>query len=292
MVVERKSTVRARELGAALRRAMNEAGFDNRTVARRLGWSDTKVSLMLSGERSTPVEDVSAVLAICGVKGEERKRLLRLCREAKQVGWWQRHGSHLPKELRTFIDHESAAVAIHSFQPQLVPGLLQTADYMRAVMRASATFPVDETEERVAARLARQAIFDRFRSPRFTYFVHEFALPLPVGGPEVMSDQLHHLLRMSVRPYVALRVIPAAAGAHAGACGAFQLLEFAETPPVVYLEHDTASLFLEETAELAAYLAILTSLDLTALDLPQSRKLISHVASEFGGTREEPDDSS
>src|SRR5437588_1720926 len=171
-MADQESTVRARELGAALRRAIGEARLEQKAVAHRLGWSQTKMSNMLSGRRGASVEDVAAVLAICGVKGAERDRLLRICREAGEPGWWQRHGPHLPKELRTFIEHEDVAVAIQSFEPQLVPGLLQTADYMRAVMQASATFPMHEIEERTAARLARQAIFERLHPPRFDYFLH------------------------------------------------------------------------------------------------------------------------
>ncbi|MGH3814616.1 MAG: DUF5753 domain-containing protein [Pseudonocardiaceae bacterium] len=96
--------------------------------------------------------------------------------------------------------------------------------------------PPEEVDERVAARLARQSLFSRDYPPRFTFYVHEFVLRTPVGGAAMMSDQLHHLLRMSVRSYLTLRVVPAALGAHAAMTGAFTLIEFAEFKPVTYLK--------------------------------------------------------
>jgi hypothetical protein len=117
----------------------------------------------------------------------------------------------------------------------------------------------------VAARLACQSLFSRDRPPRFTFYLHEFVLRLPVGGPAVMLDQVEHLLRMSRRPFLTLRVVPAALGAHAAITGAFTLLEFADFRPVVYLENENSGLFLEQPVEIEAYQHILGSLAQTAL---------------------------
>ena len=121
------------------------------------------------------------------------------------------------------IDHENKAVTISAFELTLIPGLLQTGGYAHAVISRIATVPAVEVDERVAARLARQCLLNRERPPQFTFYVHEFALRLQVGGATVMSAQLHHLLRMSVRPYLTLRVVPASFGAHAATAGAFKL---------------------------------------------------------------------
>ncbi len=110
-------------------------------------------------------------------------------------------------------------------------------------------------------------------------------LRLQIGGPMVMSDQLHHLLRMSVRPYLTLRVVPAALGAHAGLSGPFTLMEFAEFRPVVYLDSETSSLFLETREEATAYQRILGTLAHTALEEEQSRELITTLATEFSAER-------
>ncbi|WP_281251726.1 DUF5753 domain-containing protein [Haloechinothrix alba] len=163
----------------------------------------------------------------------------------------------------------------------MVPGLLQTGAYARAVISRIANVPGSEVEDRVAARLGHQALFSRTRPARFTFFVHESALRLPVGGPAVMSEQLHHLLRMSVRPYIALRVVPLDLGAHAGMAGSFKLLEFAEFEPVAYVDSETTSLFLEEPEEIAAYRNVLRALAGTALGEEQSREVIATLATEL-----------
>ncbi|MGH3620642.1 MAG: helix-turn-helix domain-containing protein [Sciscionella sp.] len=278
---DRESTIRSRELGEALREAMERAGLSGKDTAVALGWSPSRVSRLLTGKRGGSELDISAFLAVCRVRGKERARLLKLCEEMNTPGWLQQHGSRLPKQLRTFIDHEDKAAAIGDFQSVLVPGLLQTGDYARALSLGTGTLPEGEIEERVQARLARQALFSRSRPPGFTFFLHEFVLRLPVGTSEVMSEQLHHLLRLSVRSYLILRVVPAGIGPHAGVAGPFTLMEFAEFKPVLYLESETSELFLEEPEEIAAYRRVLARLADTALDEGQSRELIATLATEL-----------
>jgi uncharacterized protein DUF5753 len=172
--------------------------------------------------------DVAAFLGACRVKGTERDRLLALCQEQNRSGWLQQHCCRLPKPVASLINQENKAVTIDDFQPILVPGLLQTGEYARAVISCNVNMSPEEVDERAAARLARQILFCRDYPPRFTFYVHEFVLRNPVGGSVVMSDQLHHLLRMSVRPYLTLRVVPVSLGAYTAMTGAFTLMEFAE----------------------------------------------------------------
>jgi hypothetical protein len=287
---DREPTIRSRELGEGLRRAVDKAGLNGVQAAYELGWSTSKVSRLLSGKRGGNEVEVSALLAVCKVKGKERGRLLALCQEQHTPGWFQQHGSRLPKQVLTLIDHEDKAIAISEFQAMLVPGLLQTGDYARAVISHNVNVPAEEVEERVAARLARQSLFSRERPAQFTFYLHEALLRLPIGGPAVMSDQLHHLLRMSVRSYVTLRVLPTSLGAHAGLSGPFTLMEFSDFRPVVYLDSETSSLFLEKPEEAAAYRRILGVLAGTVLDEGQSRELIATVATELYADREDDHD--
>ncbi|MPZ65404.1 MAG: hypothetical protein GEU83_07745 [Pseudonocardiaceae bacterium] len=171
-----------------------------------------------------------------------------------------------------------------------MPGILQTGEYARALLQRSGTVPDNEIEDRVAARLARQSLFSRDHPARFTFYLHEFVLRLPVGGPAVMSDQLHHLLRMAMRPYLTLRVVPATFGAHAGSAGSFTLMEFAEFKPVAYLESETSSLFLEKPVETAAYQHVLAALAESTLREGESRELIATLATELYADREDHDD--
>jgi transcriptional regulator with XRE-family HTH domain len=287
---DREPTIRSRELGEGLRRVMERAGLNGQQAAHLLGCSPSRVSRLLSGKRGGSEVDVAAFLGVCRAKGPERDRLLALCQEQNTPGWFQQHGSRLPKQLVTLIDHENKAVAISAFQATLVHGLLQTGNYARAVISSSANMPADEVDDRVAARLARQCLLSRERPPQFTFYLHEAVLRLPIGGPAVMSDQLHHLLRMSVRPYLTLRVVPTALGAHAGLSGHFTLMEFAEFRPVVYLDSETSSLFLETREEATAYQRILGALAHTALGEGQSRELIATLATELSADREDHDD--
>ncbi|MGH3817555.1 MAG: helix-turn-helix domain-containing protein [Pseudonocardiaceae bacterium] len=286
---DRETTVRSRELGEGLRQAMEQAELNGQQAATLLDWSPSWVSRLLAGKRTASPLHVAAILAVCRVIGAERDRLFALCQDQRTSGWLQQHGSQLPKQLRTLINHEDKAITIRDFQAVMVPGLLQTGDYARAMIRDPRTVPADEVEDRVAARLARRHLFSRERPARFTFFIHEFVLRLPVGGPAVMSDQLHHLLRMSERPYLTLRVVPAALGAHAGIAGHFTLMEFAEFPPVVYLDSQTSCVFLKEREEIAAYQHILAALAGTALNEGESRELIATLATELYPDRGNPD---
>ncbi|MGH3755396.1 MAG: DUF5753 domain-containing protein [Pseudonocardiaceae bacterium] len=196
----------------------------------------------------------------------------------------------MPKQLVTLIDHENKAVTISEFEANVVPGLLQTSEYARAVISRIVTVPPDEVDDRVAARLARQSLFSRERPARFTFYLHESVLRTPVSGPAVMAEQLRHLRRMSTRSYLTLRVVPVALGAHAATTGAFRLMEFAELKPVAYLESETSSLFLEKPEEIHAYRNILGALADTALGEGQSRQLIAALATGLYADGEDHED--
>ncbi|RZS34311.1 helix-turn-helix protein [Herbihabitans rhizosphaerae] len=270
---------------------MRKANMTAKQTANVLGWSDSKLSRMINGSRGASGEDVSALLAILLVTGKERRRLMSLCKEQDKPGLLQQFGNRLPRQLRTLIDHEDKAVKVGDFQGLVIPGLLQTQEYARALLEEAGRVPEEEIGDRVAARLARQSRLGGRDAPEFQFFVHEFVLRLPVGGQVIMSDQLHHLLRASVRRNVSLRVVPAAVGAHAGTGGSFKLMEFADFRPVVYLESETSCLFLEEPQEAAAYQEILAALDETALSERESREVIATLATELYADREDHDDS-
>jgi hypothetical protein len=285
---DRQPTVRSRELGEGLRAAMKSAGMGVRDLGRRLDWPHPRVSHLLSGKRGGSELDVVSVLVACNVKREERERLMTLCRELGTQGWLQQYGSQLPEQLRTYVDHETKATDIWGLQLAIVPGLLQTEDYARAVIRKSVHAPTQEVEGRVQARLTRQGIFNKYPPPRITYYIHETVLRVVVGSAAVMSDQLHHLLRMAVRPRLEIRIIPCAAGAHAGMAGPFMLMEFPAFTPVVYLEGELSAVFLEQQDQIDGYRRILSALAATALDQQESRDLIAALATEL--YREDQDD--
>lgn len=258
---------------------MEKAGLSGVEAARLLGWSPGWLSRLLTGKRGCKESEVAQFLGLCRVGGKEAERLLALVHEADTPGWLQQHG--LTLDLRTLIDHENSATVLSSFESCIVPGLLQTAEYARTLISAIVNVPPDGVEERVATRLARQALLSRFQPPRCTFYIHEAVLRVPVGNARVMSEQLHHLLRMSVRPHIAVRVVPFAIGAHAAMAGSFKLMEFPEFRPVTYVETECANLFLEKSIEIQAYRNILAALAATALSERQSKEVIGDIATEL-----------
>ncbi|MGH3770939.1 MAG: helix-turn-helix domain-containing protein [Pseudonocardiaceae bacterium] len=287
---DHEPTIRSRELGEGLHRAMKDAKLNQKSAAQKLGWSQSRVSRLLSGKRGGSEVDVSAFLAIVQVTGAERDRLLGICREQNTPGWLQQHGARLPQQLRTLIDHEDKAVTYSDVQTIVVPGLLQTAEYAHALISRVVNVPTEEVNDRVAARLGRQNLFTRAHPAKFTFYLHEAALRLPVGGPEVIAEQLRHLLHKATRPYLKLRVIPVSHGAHAALAGPFTFMEFAEFRPVVYLESETSCVFLEKPEQITAYRRILRELAKTALSEEESRELIATLATELAADREDHHD--
>jgi transcriptional regulator with XRE-family HTH domain len=288
---DREPTIRSRTLGEGLRRAMESAGVSGKTVADRIGCSGAHISRLLSGKRGATVEDVTSILTICGIrKGAERSYLLSLCEDPHRPGWFQQHGSRLPKQVRALVDHEDLTDRYLDFQPLVMPGLLQTSDYALAVMRGCTNTLADEVAERLAGRMARQEVLNRRNPACFEFIIHEWVLRTPVGGRLVMSDQLHHLLRMSVREHISIRVLPASIGAHAAMSGPFTLMHFPHFRPIVYLDSETSCLFLEQPEEIDAYRTLLRGLGETSLDERQSRDLIAELATKLSADGGADDD--
>jgi len=281
---DQEPTVRSRELGLALQRAIGTVGLNQNELARLMSWSPSKVSRMINGKRCVSSEDVSAVLAIGRIVGPKRNELLDMARHATERGWWQEYGDRLPAELRTLSDHEYSAIAVTNFETTVIPGLLQTPDYMIGLLTADTTIPRSEITDRVHARQRRQIVFDRRYPAKFVFFIDEYALRRTGPGREIMSGQVHHLLRMSVRPYLAIRVVPDGVGFHA-AQHPFMLMEFSEINPVVHIENLTSVLFVERKDSVAAYSRNIAALSKVALDEEQSRSWLADLASELGEER-------
>ncbi|HEX3781325.1 MAG TPA: helix-turn-helix transcriptional regulator [Pseudonocardiaceae bacterium] len=278
-MTEERSTVRSRQLGYALRSAMTKAGLTGKSTASMLDWSESRVSRFLTGKLPATEVEVASMAAVFGVTGAERDRLLYLTRDQVKSSW-----PH-PEQRRTLADHQYRATRITEFSALTVPALLQTADYASSVFARTVTIQADEVESLVAGRIAGQRVFDHEQPPQSLFFINDAALRLPVGSKEAMSTQLHHLLSMTVRSHIAVRVIPTAAGAHAGLAGSCCLMEFAEFGPVVALQHETGGHFLEDPADVAVHEKIFSSLAAVALGKAESHQLIRRLAVDvFGPT--------
>lgn len=276
------ATVRSRELGDELRRVRQIRGLKATELAHAIGWSESKISRVESGKTCCSEVEAAIYLAYCRVTPRELDRIIALCGGEDEYGSFLRHhGERLPDQLRTLVLHETTAAAVFQLELNRVPGLLQTEDYARAMMRESGLIPEPGIETRVQARMDRQILMQRKNPPEFTFYIHEHALRLPVGGTAVMHEQMLHLLFMTSQPFCQVRVIPASIGAHAGLGGPFRLMQFADHQPVVCLETQNRSLFLESSRDIATYWLILGGLAAVALHAEQSRSMLASLASEY-----------
>ncbi|GAA0315435.1 helix-turn-helix domain-containing protein [Actinoallomurus spadix] len=276
----RPATVRARGLGAELRELREKSNLTTREVARMLGWSASTVSRTETGHRNISSEDVSALLAVYGVAGRERDHLLALAREANQPGWWETRHPGLPAQLTALIGFESQATRITDVALIVFPGLLQTADYARAVMEAAGISAV-HAETRVATRLGRQAALSRPNPPQYLAILDEAVLRRPIGGRNTMAAQLRHVLNVAERPNVEVRVLPFDRGAHAGLAGSFVVLAFPKAPTIVHLEHKRSSLLLDEPGDVTAFTEAADLIRNVAFDPIRSAEFIAKVAAEY-----------
>lgn len=275
------STVRVEVLGEELRRLREACGLTLTEVVSRIGISESHLCRMESGKRAPRPEDVAALLVVYGVTGEERLELLALAKKASQPGLWQRQGS-FEARFATLKLLESRATKLVSFEPLVIPGLLQTMPYAQAMVREVGMIDDStEVDERVVGRLHRQAVLRMRTAPHLTAIVTEAALRNFVGGREVMRDQLRYLAEAARRQNVTLRVVPTASGGHPGLNGPFLRMRFDTRPGVVYLGHLTSSLFLEDVAEISAYDRAIDQLLNVAIDEENSVRLAVEMAASL-----------
>jgi hypothetical protein len=222
------------------------------------------------------------LLEIYGVTDEAtRESLVQLAREARRRGWWTRYTDVLGSG--TYVGLETEAAGLHTYESMFIPGLLQTEDYARAVIRAGQTRPDPDTlNRRLGARMARKEILQRPDSPEIWAVIDESVICRPVGGPEVMRAQLQHLIEVSTRPNatVTLQVLPFTVGAHPGMNGPFVILTFNSPtdPSMVYLETATDGLYLDEPADVERYTLRFNHLVARALGPDESRTMIAGLA--------------
>lgn len=272
---KRFSTARGREFGSGLRAAIAGAGLTSRAAAEIVDWDEAKVSDVVNGKGGATQLEIAVLLGVCRVNAEEVVHLLSLYGETHVRGWWQQHGRCSPIRLRTVVEHLKVAKTLISWHTHMVPLFLQTADYLREVLRASSTAPADELAERVRAQLAMQALVRR--NVKCTFLIHEFALHLRVGGTEVHAAQLLHLLFMANRPNVRIRIVPAAHGAHAGLAGPFTQLTFAKYESLVWVETENSSLLAEAKDAINGYETVVRALEEQSLDEAESTELITRL---------------
>ncbi|MFL6142433.1 MAG: helix-turn-helix domain-containing protein [Labedaea sp.] len=271
-------TVRRRRLASELRRLREAAGLTIDEVGDKLECSASKISRIETGHVGVTPRDVRDMLELYPIDADRREALVQLAREARKKGWW-----HAYNEVFTgsFVGLESDASSLHAHQALLVPGLLQTEDYTRAVHRAiRPDQPEEEIERRVAARIARQKLLTDPQPPEYWVVIDEAVLHRVVGGRAIMRGQLQRMIQAAELPHVTIQVLPFESGAHAGMEGPFLILGFPEQadPDVVYVENTTTGSYLEDPADVYRYTLMFDHLRASALNTTETRGLVEEAA--------------
>ena len=271
--------VRQRRVSTELRRLRKEAGLTCADAARALDVSITKISRMETGERGLYADEVAALLGLYRVPAKLRQELLDLVRHGQDPNWWQMKPADLPAEWRDLIQLEKDATAIANFEPIVVPGLLQTAEYATAVMQGiNDVLPERASNAMVATRMARQALLTTRNAPTLHAIIDEMVLRRPIGVHGVMHRQLHHLIACAQRPNITIQVVRVAAGATPALEGPIVLIDLPDGEGVVHLETRRAGGFLSEKAHVQAIRLTWQRLRAVALAPDKSVRLIAAIA--------------
>jgi hypothetical protein len=278
-------TMRRRRLARELARLREQTGMTIRDAATALEWDPSKLSRVEGMQRGIIVRDVRRLLNLYGVTDEaQREALFEMSRQSKQRGWWQAYADVMPSEYANLIGLEAEASEIRAYEPELVPGLLQTEDYARAIIRLGRPGDTDaEIDRRVGLRMTRQQVLDRDDPPIMRVVLNEGAVRRLVGGPEVMRAQLHKLADRRPRSNLLIQVLPFSAGEHPAMSGPFTILAFPEEGDrgVVTLENMASTLSLEQEDDLRQYVRAFDFLQAAALGPRESGDMLNALAQEI-----------
>lgn len=273
------STVRLRRLSRELRQLRAESGWTTEEAASRIGWSRSKLNRMETGEGKPTPGDMAILCDLYSVPEPTRSALVTLAKEAGRRGWWT---SYKDVFVGSYVGLEDEAAVISEWGVQLIPGLLQTEDYARAVINTGAHISAEEADRRVMARMARRTLVSRPNAPELRVVLDEAVLHRPIGGVEVMNEQLRALITATRRPNVSVRVLPYAVGEHAGLEGSFIVLEFGQDADldIAYVEGTAGDVYVESSDHVDRYKVTFESICKLALSAEQSRAMITKYIKE------------
>lgn len=277
-------TVRRRKLGLELKRLRESANRKMVEVAAELNCSQAKISSIEVGRYKVQPRDVRDMLAFYGVTDiEVTDSLMELARQSAEKSWWHPYSSAVPDWFGTYVGLEAEAQALQSFARHVIPGLLQTEEYAKAVTSASLRVPPDWHDDVVRLRKARQEQLAAASPLDFWTIIEEPVLRRPVGRPGVLRSQLLHLVQMAQQPHIRVQILPLSAGIQPGTANPFIVLIFPDDlhPDLIYLEHEVGALYLEEPDEVSKYQQAFSHLASQALDIEASLDIIRLTAEEL-----------
>ncbi|GAA4129804.1 helix-turn-helix transcriptional regulator [Actinomadura keratinilytica] len=274
-------TVARMLLGARLRALREERGVSRAEAGELIRGSESKISRMETGRTGFKERDLADLLTLYGVTDEaERAVLLALAEQAGTPGWWQPYHELIPQWYETYLGLEQSAEVIRCHESHVVPELLQTPDYARAVIALThGDEPAETVERRVELRMRRSLMLERSRPPHLWVMIDEAVLRRPFGGAEVMREQLRHLAEMSRLPHVTVQVMPFAAGGYPGVGGPITLLRQseAELPDVVYLARPNGAEYVDKPEDVEAFRHTLNQMAMRAEPAPETPRILRAV---------------
>ncbi|WP_329029970.1 MULTISPECIES: helix-turn-helix transcriptional regulator [unclassified Streptomyces] len=272
-------------LGKRLQDLRERAGMSRDQAAKVLRVTAATVRRMETAEVALKIPYVQALLKAYGIADAENDAFVELAEEANRPGWWQRFHDVLPDWFSMYVSLEGAASLLRMYEPHFVPGLLQTEDYARTVMRTGAigqTRPED-IERHVALRMERQSLLTRPDAPRLWVVMDETVLRRPVGSEEIMRAQVDKLLEATTMPNVTLQIAEFSTGHHPGTYGPFVLFRFAvpELPDMVYSEYLTGAVYFDARPEVASYLEVMDRMAAQAATAQRTKELLRDFRKEL-----------
>jgi transcriptional regulator with XRE-family HTH domain len=280
------SVLGRRRLAHDLRRLRIDAARTITEAADHLECSPAKVSRIETGAVGVTVQDVRALAEFYDVDAAHRDELYGLVRQARKRGWWHAYSDVLPPDSATLYGLEESAASIQLHSPSLVPGLLQTPAYARALIESAAA-SANAVDRRIELRTKRQAVLTEVDPPKLHAVLDEAVLRRAIGGPDTMIDQLNHLLETSRRSNITLQVTPFRSSAHPAAGVGFTIFGFAMpgVAPVVYLEHLSRNTYIDDLVESGIYLKTWSAAAKTAESPAATRSLIQRCIEDVRDAR-------
>jgi hypothetical protein len=267
-------------LGTQLRRLREARGITAAAAGHAIHASHAKICRMELGRVGFRERDVTELLTFYGITDDqERRAFLTLVRRANVPGWWHQYSDIVPNWFETYLGLEQASAVIRTYQPQLIPDLLQTPQIARTIIALTQPHQSDDDiERRLALRMTRQEILTQLEAPRL-WAVMEEATLWRVHGHSVMREQIQHLIEMAKLPNITLQIVPVYSRAHPALGGQFTILRFSnpDLPDIVYLEQLTSALYLDKSEDVEHYLIVMDQLSAQAHTPTETSKLLNNI---------------
>lgn len=281
MTKEPGPSVRRRQLGAMLKQLRRESDKTIKDSAAWLGMGESNMSKIEGAKQQIKVQTVRALCQFYDVDASKADYLVKLANESNERGWWTAYRDTVPDWFRQFVGLEADALDLWNYEAELVPGLLQTSNYVRAITKAARPdASEDDLEQYVELRRERQERIDGNHPPRLHFFISEAVIRRPLVDRDAWREQIEHLVESSKLDHIDLRIVPFSAGPHSGMLGSFVMMQFPEeeAPAFVYIEHERGAVYQEDPGDTDRYTVIVAELEGVSLSPEDSREMLSEAA--------------